>query len=69
MLVNLWYVVQESRNVTNRPVHVRLLGQDLVLFRDADSGVVWWSDICVHRGASPGCRDRTNLPAGARQAS
>ena len=54
MLVNLWYVAQESRNVSTEPVHVRLLGQDLVLFRDAGGRVVCLSDICVHRGASLG---------------
>ena len=52
MLVNLWYVAQESRNVSDKPVFVRLLGQDLVLFRDKDGKVACLSDICVHRGAS-----------------
>ena len=52
MLVNLWYVAQQSRNVTDKPVFVRLLGQDLVLFRDESGQVACLSDICVHRGAS-----------------
>jgi nitrite reductase/ring-hydroxylating ferredoxin subunit len=52
MLVNLWYVAQESRNVTDKPVFVKLLGQDLVLFRDASGKVACVSDICMHRGAS-----------------
>ncbi|HSN70507.1 MAG TPA: aromatic ring-hydroxylating dioxygenase subunit alpha, partial [Steroidobacteraceae bacterium] len=52
MLVNLWYVVQESRNVRSQPLPVRLLGQDLVLFRNASGQVVCLSAVCVHRGAS-----------------
>ena len=52
MLKNLWYVAQQSDAVSDRPVHVRLLGQDLVLFRDTLRKIVCLSDVCIHRGAS-----------------
>jgi phenylpropionate dioxygenase-like ring-hydroxylating dioxygenase large terminal subunit len=35
MLKNLWYVVQESRQLASAPLRIRLLGQDFVLFRDS----------------------------------
>lgn len=52
MLKNLWYVVQESRNLAASPLRVRLLGQDFVLFRDAAGKAALLSDICVHRGGA-----------------
>lgn len=52
MLKNLWYVAQETRAVKDAPIQVRLLGQDLVLFRDANGKLACLSDICIHRGAS-----------------
>jgi phenylpropionate dioxygenase-like ring-hydroxylating dioxygenase large terminal subunit len=52
MLKNLWYVARPSADVGSQPVPVRLLGQDLVLFRGGDGRVACLSDVCIHRGAS-----------------
>ena len=34
MLINLWYVAEWSKAVQDKPVQVRMLGQNFVLFRD-----------------------------------
>lgn len=52
MLKNLWYVAQRSSNITERPLKVRLIGQDFVLFRDRGGVARLLSDICIHRGGS-----------------
>jgi phenylpropionate dioxygenase-like ring-hydroxylating dioxygenase large terminal subunit len=54
MFINFWYVAEESRNVTDQPVHVRMLGQDFVLFRDTDGAAHCLSNVCIHRGGSLG---------------
>ena len=52
MLVNLWYVAEWSNAVKDKPVKVKLLGQNFVLFRGADGKVNCLSDVCLHRGGS-----------------
>lgn len=52
MLTNLWYVAEWSATVKDKPVKARLLGQNLVLFRDKSGQVNCLSDICIHRGGS-----------------
>lgn len=53
MLKNFWYVAEESVNIKTRPRKIRLLGQDLALFRrPSDGQVVALSDTCVHRYGS-----------------
>ena len=52
MLINLWYVAQWSEKVKDRPVRVRMLGQDFVLFRDTANKVHCLHDVCLHRGGS-----------------
>lgn len=57
-LVNQWHVVARSADVnTESPKAIRLLGEDLVLWRDANNVVHAWKDYCGHRGArlSLGC--------------
>jgi phenylpropionate dioxygenase-like ring-hydroxylating dioxygenase large terminal subunit len=51
LLENDWHVVAQSRDLReNFLVSVRLLGEDLVLWRVA--GVVRvWQDLCIHRGS------------------
>lgn len=50
VLVNDWYVVAQSRDVVEgKPVRARLLGEDLVLWRQGDRLMVW-QDLCIHRG-------------------
>src|SRR6266550_4382113 len=46
-----WYPGIEARKVRRAPVHLTMLGEDLVLFRDAAGKVVALSDWCPHRGA------------------
>ena len=65
MLINLWYVAAlESEVPADRPLGVRLLAHDLVLFWDADGVIRALSDTCIHRGASL-CRGKV---AGGRVA-
>jgi phenylpropionate dioxygenase-like ring-hydroxylating dioxygenase large terminal subunit len=65
MLINLWYVAAlESDVVPERAYPVRMLGQDLVLFRDETNQIRALCDVCVHRGASL-CRGKV---AGGRVA-
>lgn len=52
MLINLWYVAEWSETVKDKPVHVKMLGQDFVLFRDNNGKVHCLSDVCLHRGGS-----------------
>lgn len=52
MFINFWYVAEQSVNVTDKPVGVRMLGQDFVLFRDTQGTVHCLSNICSHRGAA-----------------
>ncbi len=55
MIINQWYVAAEADEVvTGAPRKVAMLGQDFVLFRNAEGQVSCLSDICVHRGASLG---------------
>lgn len=57
-LVNQWHVVARSEDLDgSKPKAVRLLGEDLVLWRDESGGVHAWKDYCGHRGArlSLGC--------------
>jgi phenylpropionate dioxygenase-like ring-hydroxylating dioxygenase large terminal subunit len=52
MLKNFWYAVEESRRIADRPQLVRVLGQDLVLFRTGSGELAALSNQCVHRGGS-----------------
>ena len=52
MIINQWYVAEDIANITDKPRHVKLLGFDFVVFRDATGTINCLSDVCVHRGAS-----------------
>ena len=52
MLRRYWWPIWFSELVTDKPVPVRLLGEDLVLFRDASGKVAILDKRCPHRGAS-----------------
>ncbi len=46
-----WFVVAQSSEVPfAQPIARRLLGSDIVLWRDSNSLHVW-QDLCIHRGA------------------
>lgn len=48
---NYWYPVIRSRHLKKGPIRRRLLGEDIVLWRDGGT-VYALADRCVHRGAS-----------------
>ena len=52
MLINLWYVAEWSETLKDEPVKVKMLGQNLVLFRDEQGKANCLSDVCIHRGGS-----------------
>ena len=52
MFINFWYPACEGTEITDQPVKRRMLGQNFVLFRDADGVAHCLSDTCVHRGGS-----------------
>src|SRR5712692_285270 len=47
---NFWYPLIESSKVGSKPIPLRMLGEDLVLFR-AGPKVAALVDRCAHRGA------------------
>ncbi|HET9981458.1 MAG TPA: aromatic ring-hydroxylating dioxygenase subunit alpha, partial [Ktedonobacterales bacterium] len=50
ILINDWHPVAHLGEFHERPIiPVRLLGQDLVLWRVGDNYLAW-QDLCVHRG-------------------
>ncbi|MDM0021378.1 aromatic ring-hydroxylating oxygenase subunit alpha [Variovorax saccharolyticus] len=47
----LWHPVALAEEVAAAPMAVRLLGENLVLWRDGAAAVHAWADRCPHRGA------------------
>ena len=54
MFINFWYPAVESAELTDAPVKVRMLGQDFVVWRDAEGQACCVSNTCPHRGGSLG---------------
>ncbi|MEX0827581.1 MAG: aromatic ring-hydroxylating dioxygenase subunit alpha [Haliea sp.] len=52
MLINLWYVAEWADAVKEAPVRAKVLGQQLVLFRDEQGKAHCLADTCLHRGGS-----------------
>ena len=52
MLKNFWYAVEISSAIGSAPTKVRVLGQDLVLYRTRSGRVAALSNLCIHRGGS-----------------
>jgi nitrite reductase/ring-hydroxylating ferredoxin subunit len=52
MFINFWYCAATSNEIRGKPVKVRMLGQNFVLFRDSDGTAHCLHDVCIHRGAS-----------------
>lgn len=50
-LADCWYPVVDSADLVDGPIAVRLLGDDLVLWRDSSGVVVVAPDRCPHREA------------------
>jgi len=54
MFINFWYPATTSEELTDTPQKIRMLGQDFVLFRNADGKACCLSNTCIHRGGSLG---------------
>lgn len=52
MLKNFWYACEMASRVGGRPRGVRLMGRDLVLYRDPDGVAHALDGRCVHRGGA-----------------
>lgn len=52
MYINFWYPTVFSTELQDTPVKVRILKQDLVVFRDSAGRAHCLSDTCIHRGGS-----------------
>ncbi len=52
MLINQWYALCEAAGLADKPVGVRALGQQLVVFRDEQGHARVLSNVCVHKGGS-----------------
>jgi phenylpropionate dioxygenase-like ring-hydroxylating dioxygenase large terminal subunit len=54
MFINFWYPADQSTNITEQPLKLRMLGQDFVLWRDSKGQAHCLSNTCSHRGGSLG---------------
>ena len=52
MYTNIWYVAEFSDRLGDKPVQVRMLGRDFVLFRTGSGDPACLSNVCPHRGSS-----------------
>ena len=51
LLQNSWYCAGWSTDVADKPVHRKILGKDIVLFRNSQGQVIALGDKCPHRFA------------------
>ena len=54
MFVNFWYAAALSEELTDKPLKVKMLGHNFVVFRDASGQPHCLSNVCVHRCGSLG---------------
>jgi phenylpropionate dioxygenase-like ring-hydroxylating dioxygenase large terminal subunit len=52
VFINFWYPALTSAELGDKPVRVRMLGQQFVLARDAAGRAFCLNDTCSHRGGS-----------------
>ncbi len=52
MIPNYWYAILESKKVKHKPVGIRRMREDLVLWRDANGNIICMMDRCPHQGAA-----------------
>jgi phenylpropionate dioxygenase-like ring-hydroxylating dioxygenase large terminal subunit len=52
MYINFWYPMTTTAELTDKPLRVRALGQDFVVFRDAGGQARCLANTCSHRGGS-----------------
>jgi len=50
-LRNYWYPIYRSEDLGARPVGVKRLNEDLVLWRDSHGAAHCFADYCAHRAA------------------
>jgi len=55
MYINFWYPMATTEELTDKPLKVRALAQDFVLFRNEDGEAQCLSNTCTHRGGSLSC--------------
>ena len=51
-LRDFWYPALLDSKVGRKPVSLRMLGEELCFFRDAQGNIAAIWDVCPHRGAS-----------------
>ena len=54
MYIIFWYPIVRSEDLGDKPVKQKVLGVNLVAFRDKEGKAAVLSDTCVHRGGSLG---------------
>lgn len=54
MFINFWYPAEQASAIGTKPVKVRMLGQNFVLFRDDAGRVHCLGNVCPHRCGSLG---------------
>ena len=54
MFINFWYPAEESKNLTDRPLKVQMLGLHFALWRDSEGKAHCVHNTCTHRGGSLG---------------
>ena len=52
MFINFWYAAEWSRKLKEKPIKLKMLGQNFVLFRDESGGAHCLANACPHRGGS-----------------
>jgi phenylpropionate dioxygenase-like ring-hydroxylating dioxygenase large terminal subunit len=52
MLINFWYALARSEELSDQPLKVRALNHDFVLFRDSKGTAHCLANTCVHRNGS-----------------
>jgi phenylpropionate dioxygenase-like ring-hydroxylating dioxygenase large terminal subunit len=54
MYMNFWYPMATTEELSDKPLKVRCMGLDFVVFRDEDGTARCLSNTCIHRGGSLG---------------
>lgn len=53
LFTNVWYIAEASETLTaDKPLKVKMLGREFVLFRDSAGRAHCLSNVCCHRGAA-----------------
>jgi phenylpropionate dioxygenase-like ring-hydroxylating dioxygenase large terminal subunit len=52
MFINFWYPAIAGKDLTDKPVRVKMLGLPFVVFRDSQGKAQCLSNVCIHRGGN-----------------